>query len=136
MWAHPGKKLLFMGGEFAQEREWNHDRGLDWYHLEDPLHAGIRDLVRDLNKIYRQQKALHERWIVKPRVRLDRRFRQRPQHLHLPSQAKEGALPVVAACNFTPVVHETYRIACRGRTMEGAIEQRRPAARRFRRGQH
>lgn len=110
MWAHPGKKLLFMGGEFAQEREWNHDRGLDWYHLEDPLHAGIRDLVRDLNKIYRQQKALHELdceaegfdWIDASASDLSTFIFLR--------QAKEGALPVVAACNFTPVVHETYRI--------------------------
>ena len=53
MWAHPGKKLLFMGGEFAQEREWNHDSELDWHLLDDPLHAGIQRLVRDLNRLYR-----------------------------------------------------------------------------------
>ena len=52
MWAHPGKKLLFMGGEFAQEREWNHDRELDWPSLDDPAHAGIQRLVRDLNRLY------------------------------------------------------------------------------------
>src|SRR5438132_2330772 len=49
MWAHPGKKLLFMGGEIAQDREWNHDRELDWFLLEDPAHAGMQRLVRDLN---------------------------------------------------------------------------------------
>ena len=46
MWGHPGKKLLFMGGEFAQEREWNHDRELDWPSLDDPAHAGVQRLVR------------------------------------------------------------------------------------------
>src|SRR5919204_2317090 len=54
MWAHPGKKLLFMGGEFAQEREWNHDRSLDWHLLADPAHSGMQRLVRDLNPFYRE----------------------------------------------------------------------------------
>jgi 1,4-alpha-glucan branching enzyme len=49
MWAHPGKKLLFMGGEFAQLREWNHDASLDWHLLQDPAHAGVQRLVHDLN---------------------------------------------------------------------------------------
>ena len=53
MWAHPGKKLLFMGCEFAQEREWSHERSLDWHLLENPEHAGIQSLVRDLNRVYR-----------------------------------------------------------------------------------
>src|SRR6185436_15363718 len=60
MFGHPGKKLLFMGCEFAQEREWNHDRSLDWHLLADPLHDGVQRLVRDLNKLYRNQPALHE----------------------------------------------------------------------------
>jgi 1,4-alpha-glucan branching enzyme len=59
MWTHPGKKLLFMGGEFAQEREWNHDIGLDWHSLGDPLHAGVQHLVRDLNRLYRATPALY-----------------------------------------------------------------------------
>ncbi len=58
MWAHPGKQLLFMGGEFAQEREWDHDRSLDWHLLADAGHAGVHQLVRDLNRIYRYQPAL------------------------------------------------------------------------------
>ena len=61
MWAHPGKKLLFMGGELAQEQEWSHDRSLDWHLLERPEHAGIQALVRDLNHAYRAQPALWER---------------------------------------------------------------------------
>ena len=61
MWGHPGKKLLFMGGEFGQEREWNHDHSLDWHLLDDPLHRGVKDLLRDLNRAYRDLPALHER---------------------------------------------------------------------------
>ena len=60
MWAHPGKKLLFMGCEFAQEREWSHERSLDWHLLEQRDHAGIQTLVRDLNKVYRDEPALWE----------------------------------------------------------------------------
>lgn len=59
MWTHPGKKLLFMGGELGQPAEWNHDRELDWPALADPAHAGIRALVRDLNALYRAEGALH-----------------------------------------------------------------------------
>jgi len=60
MWAHPGKKLLFMGCEIAQEREWSHDRSLDWHLLEQREHAGIQALVRDLNRTYRDEPALWE----------------------------------------------------------------------------
>src|SRR5690606_23266885 len=60
MWGHPGKKLLFMGGEFGQRREWNHDTGLDWHLLDDPRHRGIQTLVRDLNQLYRNTPALHQ----------------------------------------------------------------------------
>ncbi|MEZ5137583.1 MAG: 1,4-alpha-glucan branching protein GlgB [Acidimicrobiales bacterium] len=58
MWAHPGKQLLFMGGEIAQDREWDHDASLDWHVLEDPGHAGVQQLVRDLNRAYRERPAL------------------------------------------------------------------------------
>jgi 1,4-alpha-glucan branching enzyme len=60
MWAHPGKKLLFMGSELAQEAEWSYERSLDWHLLENPDHAGIQALVRDLNRIYREEPALWE----------------------------------------------------------------------------
>ena len=58
MWAHPGKQLLFMGGELAQEREWNHDRSLDWHLLADPGHGGVQSLVRDLNHVAAPRPAL------------------------------------------------------------------------------
>ncbi len=61
MWSHPGKKLLFMGGEFGQENEWNHDQSLDWHLLEQPEHEGVRTLIGDLNRIYRALPALHQR---------------------------------------------------------------------------
>jgi len=61
MWTHPGKKLLFMGGEIAQEIEWNHQTSLDWHLLYDPLHAGVRRLIGDLNRLMRETPALHER---------------------------------------------------------------------------
>jgi 1,4-alpha-glucan branching enzyme len=61
MWGHPGKKLLFMGGEFAQEREWRHDYSLDWHLLDDPFHKGMQALVRALNGVYRREAALHQR---------------------------------------------------------------------------
>ncbi|KAF0813110.1 1,4-alpha-glucan branching enzyme GlgB [Andreprevotia sp. IGB-42] len=64
MWAHPGKKLLFMGAELAQGREWNHDDSLDWHLLDDavggPWHRGVHALVRDLNAVYKAQPALHQ----------------------------------------------------------------------------
>ena len=60
MWAHPGKKLLFMGGEFGQWREWNHDASLDWHLLDDAAHRGLQRWSRDLNRLYRAQPALHE----------------------------------------------------------------------------
>ena len=72
MWAHPGKKLLFMGGELAQEQEWSHERSLDWHLLERPRHAGVQRLVHDLNHLYRDTPALWQldaepagfRWLV------------------------------------------------------------------------
>jgi 1,4-alpha-glucan branching enzyme len=61
MWAHPGKQLLFMGGEIAQEREWDHDTSLDWHLLDDPGHEGVQRLVADLNRVYKAVPALWER---------------------------------------------------------------------------
>ena len=61
MWAHPGRKLLFMGGEFGQPAEWNHDRSLDWHLLQDEGHLGVQTLVSSLNRLYRRTPALHVR---------------------------------------------------------------------------
>lgn len=109
MWTHPGKKLLFMGGEFAQTREWNHDRGLDWHLLDEPRHRGMQILLRDLNRLYAGVPALHERdcestgfsWIIG-----DDRGQSILAYLRL---AHDGA-PVLVVCNFTPVPRSDYRI--------------------------
>jgi 1,4-alpha-glucan branching enzyme len=110
MWTHPGKKLLFMGGEFGQVREWNHDIGLDWQLLGDPLHEGVQRLVRDLNRLYRSTPALHRldcdadgfSWIDAANA---------PESVV--SYMRRGRDPyelAVVACNFTPIPRENYRI--------------------------
>ena len=60
MYAHPGKKLMFMGSEFGQWHEWNHDGSLDWHLLDAPLHGGLQRFVEDLNALYARERALHE----------------------------------------------------------------------------
>jgi 1,4-alpha-glucan branching enzyme len=110
MWTHPGKKLLFMGGEFAQEREWNHDAELDWRLLDEPRHAGVQRLVRDLNRLYRDHPALHRRdarpdgfrWSI-----ADDRDQSVFAYLRFGEDAEP---PVLAVCNFTPVPRSSYRI--------------------------
>ncbi len=110
MWTHPGKKLLFMGCEFAQEREWNHDQSLDWHLLADGSHHGMQDLVRDLNHVYREIPALHVKdtdpsgfeWLEGADA--DRSVYAFVRHGH------DGDLPVVVVCNFTPLVREGYRV--------------------------
>jgi 1,4-alpha-glucan branching enzyme len=109
MYGHPGKKLLFMGCELAQEREWNHDAGLDWHLLSEPYHLGVQTLVRDLNYLYRGVPALHRldsessgfEWIDS-----DARDESLLTFLR---RGGDGELAIVA-CNFTPVVREQTRI--------------------------
>jgi 1,4-alpha-glucan branching enzyme len=110
MYGHPGKKLLFMGDEFGQWTEWNHDASLEWGLLTNPLHAGLRRWVRDLNILYRGERALHElefesggfEWVdctdfQRSIISFLRRGRN-PEH------------QLLFACNFTPVVRENYRM--------------------------
>ncbi len=109
MYAHPGKKLLFMGAEIAQEREWNHDASLDWHLLEQPRHKGVQTLVRDLNQVYRDTKALHEldfsgegfEWV-------DWQDADSSILCWL-RRAADGSF-VVCICNFTPLVRSGYRV--------------------------
>jgi 1,4-alpha-glucan branching enzyme len=111
MFAHPGKKLLFMGTEFAQEREWCHDRGLDWHHLGDARHAQISLLVKHLNQLYRSCSALHEndcnpdgfQWV-------DGSNRDASVLLFLRRGAKGSDDFVLVACNFTPLPRHEYRV--------------------------
>ena len=110
MWTHPGKKLLFMGGEFAQEAEWNHDQALDWYILEYADHRGVQQLVRDLNHLYREMPALH----VKDAERsgfdwLDWQDADDSIFAFV-RYGNDGDAPVVVVSNMTPVVREGYRL--------------------------
>jgi 1,4-alpha-glucan branching enzyme len=110
MYAQPGKKLLFMGGEFGQWREWAHDESLEWHLLDYPPHSGLKHWVEDLNLFYRKQPALYEldfeqagfEWIDCNDV----------EH-SVVSLMRKGRSPddfLVAVCNFTPTTHFNYRI--------------------------
>jgi 1,4-alpha-glucan branching enzyme len=102
MWAHPGKKLLFMGQEFAQPTEWSHDAELPWHLLDDPRHAGMRRLVRDLNTLYRAAPALHRgdchadgfAWIEANAEDIS---------VYAWERHAADAPPMIAICNFTPI---------------------------------
>jgi 1,4-alpha-glucan branching enzyme len=109
MYAHPGKKLLFMGSELAQRKEWNHDRSLDWHLLEHAAHAGVHRFVCDLNALYRRTPALHEidfspdgfEW-------LDWNDRQNSVLSWL-RRGRDGS-HVICITNLTPVVRHAFRI--------------------------
>ena len=114
MWAHPGKKLLFMGGELAQQAEWNHDGELDWGALADGQHQGVQRLVADLNRIYRDTPALHQ-CDCEPRgfEWIDFADRDQSVIVFLRRGRRDDGM-VVIACNFTPVPRIGYRIGAPG----------------------
>ena len=110
MFGHPGKKLLFMGAELAQWREWNHDESLDWHLLQWRDHQGILRLIRDLNCLYKAERPLHQ-------VDFDwQGYEWLELHdwensvLAFLRRAKDPNNSMVVICNFTPVVREQYRI--------------------------
>jgi 1,4-alpha-glucan branching enzyme len=117
MWGHPGKKLLFMGGEFAQEREWNHDASLDWHLTEDPAHDGVRRLVRDLNALYRGEGALHERDCAPEGFHWIDGGDAESNVFSFVRRGHDGTRPVVVISNMAPVVREGFRV---GMPAEGA----------------
>ena len=112
MFAHPGKKLLFMGGEIAQVQEWSHTRGLDWHLLGEARHAGMQRLVRDLNRVYRDTPALHQRdcepdgfeWID-----CNDNENSVLSWLRFAPGGGRGRVAVVVS-NFTPVPRRGYRV--------------------------
>ncbi len=109
MWAHPGKKLLFMGGEFGQWREWRHDGQLDWALTREGDHAGVQRWLADLNGAYRTQPALHQRDFTADGFEwIDGNDTDNSVLTFLRWPA-EGP-PVLVACNFTPMVRENYRV--------------------------
>jgi 1,4-alpha-glucan branching enzyme len=110
MWAHPGKKLLFMGGEFGQWHEWNETESLDWHLLETPIHKGVQSLIQDLNKLYKKHGALWEadtdpsgfQWIEVDNASENTVAFRRIS----PSTGKE----IICVGNFSPVVREAHRL--------------------------
>ena len=108
MFTHPGKKLLFMGTEFGQGLEWNHAGILDWYVLDYPLHRGLQRLVRDLNHLYRESPALHERDFEWQGFEWIDCHDAQQSVLSFVRWSESGFLLVVA--NFTPVPRHDYRI--------------------------
>jgi 1,4-alpha-glucan branching enzyme len=110
MYGHPGAKLLFMGGEIAQDHEWAHDNSLDWHECNRPLNKGIQGLLRELNRLYREERALHEgqfspegfEWIAfddtqNSVIAWVRRGREADEH-------------IVIVGSFTPVLRLNYRV--------------------------
>lgn len=110
MWARPGKKLLFMGGEFGQWREWNHDQSLDWHLLAEPDHRGVQKLMRDLNRIYRAHPALWDadtepdgfRWIDADNADAN--------SIAFARFAPKSGEVVICMANFSPVPRNRYRL--------------------------
>jgi 1,4-alpha-glucan branching enzyme len=107
MWGYPGKKLLFMGQEFAQRREWSEARALDWELRSSPAHEGVRNLVRDLNRLYREKSALHARdcepegfqWAI---------VDDTANSVFAWTRHAPGAASIAVIANMTPVVRENY----------------------------
>ena len=110
MFGHPGKKLLFMGCEFAQEREWNHEHSLDWHLLGDGMHSGMQRLVRDLNQLYRTTPALYQRDFVPQGFEWIALDDSEQSVLSFVRRGDDGAPLIVVVCNFTPTVHQAYRV--------------------------
>jgi 1,4-alpha-glucan branching enzyme len=110
MWAHPGKQLLFMGGEFGQVNEWNHDSSLDWHLLEEPRHDALCRWIGDLNRIYREEPALHAldfsaagfEWVV---VR-----DWEESVIAFLRKSSDDRDTILVLCNFTPVPRQNYRV--------------------------
>ena len=110
MWAHPGKKLLFQGGEIAQEAEWSEERSVDWHLLEQAEHAGVQSLVRDLNRVYKEHAALWEvdfepegfQWLEPNDAQANA--------LAFARHSADGSDVVVCVCNLSPIPREGYRL--------------------------
>ena len=122
MWAHPGKKLLFMGGEFGQWREWNETESIDWHLLEDPAHKGIQNLIRDLNRIYQKKSSLWEadgepagfEWIDANNAseNIVSFIRRSPSTDRAPatSRSRAAGRELICVSNFAPVLRENHQL--------------------------
>jgi 1,4-alpha-glucan branching enzyme len=110
MWAHPGKKLLFMGGEFGQRSEWQHEGALDWGLLDQAAHQGAQRWVRDLNTLYRGERALHEQDFSPQGFEWVDCCDTEASVISFLRKGRSDQDVVLVVCNFTPLVRENYRV--------------------------
>jgi 1,4-alpha-glucan branching enzyme len=109
-WTHPGKQLLFMGGEFGQRREWTHEGELDWDLLRQPEHAGIQQWVRDLNAAYRSEPALWQIDFAPDGFEWVERGDAASSVIVFLRRGRDHGRAVLVICNFTPVPHKNYQV--------------------------
>ena len=110
MFVHPGTKLLFMGCEFGQSKEWNFEGSLDWHLLQYPFHSGVKKLITDLNKLYKIQPALHEKQFNSEGFEWINYSDHQNAVLSFIRKGNHSKDDVIVVCNFTPVVRSDYRI--------------------------
>ena len=108
MWTHPGKKLLFMGGEFGQKCEWQHEESLEWNVLQYPLHEGVQRWVADLNRVYREQAALHDRDFTSDGFAWVSSHARKESVIGFLRYGSHLDDVVLIVCNFTPVPRHNY----------------------------
>ncbi len=110
MYTHPGTKLIFMGGEFAQSSEWNFQNSLDWYLTQYSLHSGVQKLVKDLNKIYQSYPALYEKQFSPAGFQWIDYGDSENSVLTYIRRGHDEKNDLIIACNFTPIIRENYRL--------------------------
>jgi len=120
MFMHPGTKLLFMGGEFGQTAEWNHEKSLDWHLLDYDIHQGIQNLVRDLNKFYKDERGLYQYQFEARGFEWIDYADHENSAMAFQRQADEKEDLLIVVCNFTPETRRHYRVGVpyRGKWME------------------
>ena len=114
MWGHPGKKLLFMGGEFGQRREWTHESSLEWHVLQYSEHEGLRRWVADLNRLYRSEPALYQNDFEQSGFEWVDCNDSQQSVLSFLRRPRDGSAPVLVVCNFTPVPRLNYIVGVPG----------------------
>ncbi len=110
MFAHPGKKLLFMGDEFGQWTEWNHEQSLEWHALNFGTHQGVQKWVKDLNHFYRREEALFADDFTQQGFQWIEANDYQQSVLSFLRKGKDSSDPIVVVCNFTPAAHDHYRV--------------------------
>ncbi|MDD1620922.1 MAG: 1,4-alpha-glucan branching protein GlgB [Methylococcaceae bacterium] len=110
MWGHPGKKLLFMGCEFGQKREWQHDESLEWHVLQYPQHDGLRRWVEDLNRFYRSETALYQQDFSRDGFQWMDSHNAEKSVLSFVRRGLDPDDTLLVVCNFTPVVRENFLV--------------------------